>query len=233
MDASVFAEYETDLETVLKSVADKLEGDALTLRGDERRSTFRRVERELEEADEIIAQMEVEVQTADHGKAELQAKLREHKGKVARQKNDLKLLASTADRDDLLSAPSTSSNHVAIEMNDRAESPSSLSQAQAQRSQLLSATDKLSDGQRRLEDSHRVALEAEDLGTGILRDLRGQRDVLERTRDHLYEADGSIDRASNTLQKMVRRMYQQRAVTYAIIAVLVFLILYVLFSKMF
>ncbi|GAA5918965.1 hypothetical protein JCM1841_002661 [Sporobolomyces salmonicolor] len=235
MDASVFAEYETDLEAVARSVADKLEGDALTLRGDERRSVFRRVERELEEADEIIAQMEVEVQTAHHDKVELRAKLREHKSKIMRQKNDLKSLASTADRDDLLAAPSTSSSHVAIEMDDRAESPSSLSlsQAQAQRSQLLSATDKLSDGQRRLEDSHRVALEAEDLGTGILRDLRGQRDVLERTRDHLYEADGSIDRASNTLRKMVRRMYQQRAITYAIIAVLIFLILYVLFSKMF
>ncbi|GAA5967813.1 hypothetical protein JCM21900_001779 [Sporobolomyces salmonicolor] len=235
MDASVFAEYETDLEAVARSVADKLESDALTLRGDERRSVFRRVERELEEADEIIAQMEVEVQTAHHDKAELRAKLREHKSKIMRQKNDLKSLASTADRDDLLAAPSTSSSHVAIEMDARAESPSSLSlsQAQAQRSQLLSATDKLSDGQRRLEDSHRVALEAEDLGTGILRDLRGQRDVLERTRDHLYEADGSIDRASNTLRKMVRRMYQQRAITYAIIAVLIFLILYVLFSKMF
>ncbi|CEQ41408.1 SPOSA6832_03112, partial [Sporobolomyces salmonicolor] len=263
MDASVFAEYETDLEAVARSVADKLEGDALTLRGGsslagsrlpaatrsrlpshERRSVFRRVERELEEADEIIAQMEVEVQTAHRDKVELRAKLREHKSKIMRQKNDLKSLASTADRDDLLAAPSTSSSHVAIEMDDRAESPSSLSlsQAQAQRSQLLSATDKLSDGQRRLEDSHRVALEAEDLGTGILRDLRGQRDVLERTRDHarsptishsLYEADGSIDRASNTLRKMVRRMYQQRAITYAIIAVLIFLILYVLFSKMF
>lgn len=56
---------------------------------------------------------------------------------------------------------------------------------QAQRSRLLSATDKLSEGQRRLEDSHRVALETEDLGAGILRDLRGQRDQLEHTRDNV------------------------------------------------
>lgn len=39
----------------------------------------------------------------------------------------------------------------------------------------------------------------------------------------LYEADGSIGRASNTLQGMVRRAYQQKAITYAIIVLLVFL----------
>jgi hypothetical protein len=33
MDASVFTEYETDLTTVLQSVADKLGGEAVTLRG--------------------------------------------------------------------------------------------------------------------------------------------------------------------------------------------------------
>lgn len=71
-----------------------------------------------------------------------------------------------------------------------------------------------------------MALQTEDVGSTILRDLRGQRDVLEHTRDtvrtslhelscigladadvrmQLYEADGSIDRASGTLRKMVRR----------------------------
>lgn len=92
-----------------------------------------------------------------------------------------KALASTADRDDLLST--STPDHLALEMSDRSESPSDISQMQAQRSRLLSATDKLTDGQRRLEDSHRVALETEDLGAGILRDLRGQRDTLEHTRD--------------------------------------------------
>jgi vesicle transport through interaction with t-SNAREs protein 1 len=145
---------------------------------------------------------------------------------------------------------------------DRSDSPSTSSQSQAQRSRLLSATDKLSEGQQRLEDSHRIALETEELGTGILRDLRSQRDTLEHTRDtvrchplrlslrsvlmrslQLYDADGSIDRASNTLKKMIRtcvffpflsllahsdrtlppRAQQQRLVTYTIVGVLLFL----------
>lgn len=146
--------------------------------------------------------MEIEVQTADRDeKPLLQGKLRQYKTTLTQHKSEnvrrcsalptlppltlfllpQKTLASTADRDDLLST--STFPHVTLEMEDRADSPSEISQAQAQRSQLLSATDKLTDGQRRLEESHRVALETEDLGAEILRDLRGQRDTLEHTRD--------------------------------------------------
>lgn len=89
---------------------------------------------------------------------------------------------ATADRDDLLSTESSPHVTLDMEMDDSAVSSST---AQAQR--LLSVADQLSDGQRRLEDSHRVALETEDLGAGILRDLRGQRDVLEHTRDNVSD----------------------------------------------
>lgn len=147
------------------------------------------------------------MQTADRDKVELQGKLRGHKAVVARQKADLvrplfpldslcfdailtltlaqKSLASGADRDDLLAPSSSRGGHVSIPMSDldRSESPSSSSAGQLQRSRLLSATEKLSEGQQRLEDSHRIALETEELGTGILRDLRSQRDTLEHTRD--------------------------------------------------
>ena len=60
-----------------------------------------------------------------------------------------------------------------------------LSTSQAQRTKLLLTTDKLTQGQRRLEDSHRIALETEDVGSGILRDLRGQRETLVHTRDNV------------------------------------------------
>ncbi|TNY21414.1 vesicle transport v-SNARE protein N-terminus-domain-containing protein [Rhodotorula diobovata] len=225
MDSSVFAEYETDLVTVLDSVADKIANEAHSLGGDDRKNLLSRLDRELEEADEIIEQMQLEAQTADkEDKAEFQAKLRDHRATLARHKSDIKSLAASADRDALLASSSAvpRGDHVAIEMDSRSASLSS-ADAQAQRSRLLSATDKLADGQRRLEESHRVALETEDLGTGILRDLRGQRETLEHTRDTLYEADGSIDRAAGTLKKMMRRATQQRLVTYGILALLVLL----------
>jgi vesicle transport through interaction with t-SNAREs protein 1 len=38
-------------------------------------------------------------------------------------------------------------------------------------------------GSRRLENAHRIALETEDVGADILRNLRGQREQIEHTRD--------------------------------------------------
>ena len=159
---------------------------------------LRRVMMEAEEADEVVAQMELELQ-GHASKAKLQVKLRGYKAELQRRKTEARSLTASLDRHDLLGGPSRSG------AADAADDGSGLSQAQAQRARLLAGTDKLSDGQRRLEDSHRIALETESLGTGILGNLRSQREQLENTRDTLHGADSSIGKASDTLQKMLRR----------------------------
>lgn len=55
--------------------------------------------------------------------------------------------------------------------------------AYAQRQRLLQGSATLEDGSRRLQDSHRLALETEDIGAGILQDLQGQREQIEHSRD--------------------------------------------------
>ena len=51
------------------------------------------------------------------------------------------------------------------------------------RSRLLAGTALLEDGSRRLQDSQRIALETEQQGAEILRNLRGQREQIEHARD--------------------------------------------------
>jgi len=51
------------------------------------------------------------------------------------------------------------------------------------RARLLQGTETLQDGSRRLDNAHRIALETEDVGADILRNLRGQREQIEHTRD--------------------------------------------------
>ena len=51
------------------------------------------------------------------------------------------------------------------------------------RERLLAGTETLSEGSQRLGNAQRIALEAEDMGVEILRNLRGQRETLENTRD--------------------------------------------------
>lgn len=50
------------------------------------------------------------------------------------------------------------------------------------RSRLLAGTSLLEDGTKRLQESQRIALETEEQGADILRDLRGQREQIENAR---------------------------------------------------
>ena len=219
---------------MLQGVSDKLENEANQGKTEQRKAILRRLEMELEEADEIvcsslqlstwlregqIAQMDIEVSsfTDKSIKPKLQVKLRAYKAELAKRKADIvsslhsdvspfdaflcvqKTALSTTDRSDLLSG-----GKGAFAANS-AEAEEGLSDTQLQRNRLLSGTDKLQDSSRRLEESHRLALETEDVGAGILGNLRGQREQIQSTRDRLHDADRGIDRASGTLGKMIRR----------------------------
>lgn len=74
-----------------------------------------------------------------------------------------------------------------------------------QRQQLLSGTDRLERSSGRLRDSHRIALETEDIGRNTLADLATQRETIERTRQNLLESESYTDRSIKTLRGMARR----------------------------
>ncbi|KIM19806.1 hypothetical protein M408DRAFT_83014, partial [Serendipita vermifera MAFF 305830] len=100
------------------------------------------------------------------------------------------------------------------------------------RTRLLTGSQSLQDSTKRLQDSQRIALETEELGGDILRSLRVQREQIEHSRTVLGTAENNVDRASGTLKTMVRTMYKQRVVTGAIIVVLVFLIIFIVWRKL-
>jgi vesicle transport through interaction with t-SNAREs protein 1 len=77
----------------------------------------------------------------------------------------------------------SSESHSESGYQDDSELASSTKAQQAQRERLLKANYLLESGSERLDSSHRIALETEELGSGILRDLRGQREQIENTRD--------------------------------------------------
>lgn len=101
-------------------------------------------------------------------------------------------MRSTSDRDELLGGLGSGVDLDAASMD--------------QRTRLLNGTDRLVQSSRRLQDSHKVALETEALGAGILSDLREQREQIIHSRNTLLEADSSIDKASRILKGMARRL---------------------------
>lgn len=218
---ALFDSYEADFKQIVHSIRDKLDGDAKDVQGEQRKAALRRVEMELDEADEMVSQMEIEIQGIPQSlRPSYQARIKTSKTDLTRYKKLSKDIHAQLSRSELLARPgmSTSTSDEPYGTSDR--------------TRLLAGTALLEDGSRRLLDSQRIALETEEQGSDILRSLRGQREQIQNARDTLQRADTSIDRASGTLKKMIARMYQQRVVTGAIIAVLVLLILVILYFKL-
>lgn len=223
MDTSptaLFDSYEQDFKQLIETIEEKL-GDGQT-KGEERKATLRRVDMELEEADEMVSQLDIEIQSIPQSvRPHYHTRLREAKAQLARSKKALTDARTSVLRADLMSTKSgqyTSSDDPYASSSDR--------------TRLLNGTELLENGTKRLMDSQRMALETENHGADILTNLRQQREQIENSRDTLQKADLAIDRASSTLKAMVRRMYQQRAITYSIIAVLIILIVVIIWEKL-
>lgn len=225
--AALFDSYEGDFKQLVGSVRGKLDGEAKDQKGEQRKATLRRVDMEIEEADEIVSQMEVEAQSMPQSiKNQCLTRVRTSKADLSKLRAQAKDLQLSASRAELLGSRGAPGSFSQSSLDDY--DPSSNSQ----RTRLLAGTQTLADSTRRLEDSHRIALETEDVGADILRNLQAQRETIVHTRETLQEADTGITKASGTLKGMIRRMYQQRVVTGGIILVLVLLIGLILWEKL-
>ncbi|CAM0138344.1 t-SNARE VTI1 [Umbelopsis sp. WA50703] len=221
--SDLFTSYEQDFGTICEAIRSKVEKQIPSQSGEQRKATVRAAEREIDEADEIIAQMEMEIlNIPTASRTRLQTKLRLFKSEFEKIKRDLRRATTQA--------PTSNSREELFSGMDTGDADLDASTVD-QRSRLLTGTDRLGESSRRLQDSHRLALETENVGINILGTLKGQRETILRSRDTLAESDSNIDRASKTLKGMARRMATNKMITVAIILVLIALIVLIIWSK--
>ncbi|KAJ3807002.1 vesicle transport v-snare protein vti1 [Lentinula aff. lateritia] len=218
---NLFDAYHSDYQHLIGSVRNKLEKDAQEQQGEQRKATLRRVEIELDEADDIISQLEIEIQG-------IPASIRpQYTNRLKQAKLDLNRYKKIAKE----SHAQTTRSFIRFDSTSMSDDP--YDERANERTKLLAGHQTLADGSRRIENSTRLALETEDLGADILRSLRVQREQIENTSHTLNQAEASIDRASGTIQKMIRQMYKQRFVIAGIILVLIVVVVLILYFKLF
>lgn len=229
MAADAFQGYQREYLALRSSVQGKLDNQIPTLKGEERKAAIRRVNMELDEVDEIIDQLEHE----GKGKAKLMAQVRAYRQEAKSWKAKATSLGTVTDRDLLLSSRPTHSSYP-FDDDDGADDDDvdTLSHSAAQRARLLQSTQTLDSSSQRLENSHRLALENEQIGQEVLGSLVGQRMQLQNANEHLEEADVSIGRASGTIKKMIRLAYRQRIVIGAFVLAFAVLIALILWRKL-
>ncbi|KAG7094338.1 hypothetical protein E1B28_007937 [Marasmius oreades] len=215
----LFDAYHGDFEHIIQGVKNKLDKEVLEQYGEQRKATLRRVEIELDEADDLVSQLEIEVQGIPASiRPQYAARLKQSKIDMNRLKRVAKDMHAKVSRGELLGPGGSFA---------RSDDP-----YDDERTTLLAGTHILTDGSRRLDNATRIALETETLGADILRNLAEDRERIENSRDTLQRADTSIDRASKTLKNMIRQMYKQRFILSGLGVVLVIVVLVILYFKL-
>merc|ERR1711920_888331 len=85
---------------------------------------------------------------------------------------------------------------------------------------------------RRLEDTRRTALEAEEIGLDMMSDLQSQRESIYRTKAHLHDVDNNLALSKRVLTTLGRSMQMNQAVLLGVAIVLFLTVCFVFYLKM-
>lgn len=213
--SDLFATYESDFQLAIQDARAKI-ATANAASGAQRKNALQSTEHAIDEALEVLDQMNIEVQSLPaNQRLSFNAKIRQYRADVDDKKTQLKQLMEEEDRSQLFGSRYTDDD----------------GEGDLQRKQLLSNNASLERLSERLRESQRIALETENVGGNILNDLRAQREQISNARNTLLAADTYVDKSIQTLRLMTRRITANKFISYAIIAVLILLIFLVLASK--
>jgi len=208
----LFEQYEAEFLKKIGIIRERI--SALSnFSGERKKVAISETERLIEDAKKYYSRME---EQANQRRNIPQSKLRNYSSDLTRVQRDLEhatlLESSFQRRDDYLY-----DDYQVQEID--------------QRRRLVDNTQKIDDGTSRLHNAHRIAIETEDIGTGALTALHGQKDQLVRTRDNLGLIDDNMTRSRRILTSMSRRIVTNKIILLCIIGVLLLAIGLVVYFK--
>ncbi|XP_075698883.1 vesicle transport through interaction with t-SNAREs homolog 1A isoform X2 [Rhinoderma darwinii] len=203
-----FQGYEQDYGVLTAEITSRI-GKIPKLLGEEKKQVVMNVEKQLEEAKELLEQMDLEVREIPaQSRAVYSSRMRSYKQEMSKLEADFKrsrIAYSDEVRNELLGDDGNSS--------------------ESQRAHLLDNTERLDRSSRRLEAGYQVAVETEQIGQDILENLNQDREKIQRARDRLRETDTNLGKSSRILTGMLRRVIQNRVLLVVLGIIIVFTII--------
>ncbi|XP_028936324.1 vesicle transport through interaction with t-SNAREs homolog 1A isoform X2 [Ornithorhynchus anatinus] len=206
--SSDFEGYEQDFAVLTAEIIGKI-GRVPKLPPDEKKQMVTSVEKQLEEAKELLEQMDLEVrEIPPQSRGMYASRMRSYKQEMTKLETDFKrsrIAYSDEVRNELLGDDGNSSEN--------------------QRAHLLDNTERLERSSRRLEAGYQIAVETEQIGQEMLENLNHDREKIQRARDRLRETDANLGRSSRILTGLLRRIIQNRILIVVLAIIIVFTIL--------
>ncbi|XP_070076624.1 vesicle transport through interaction with t-SNAREs homolog 1A isoform X2 [Equus przewalskii] len=186
--SSDFEGYEQDFAVLTAEITGKI-ARVPRLPPDEKKQMVANVEKQLEEAKELLEQMDLEVrEIPPQSRGMYSNRMRSYKQEMGKLETDFKrsrIAYSDEVRNELLGDDGNSSEN--------------------QRAHLLDNTERLERSSRRLEAGYQIAVETEQIGQEMLENLSHDREKIQRARERLRETDANLGKSSRVLTGMLRR----------------------------
>uniref|UniRef100_A0A8I5U9H3 Vesicle transport through interaction with t-SNAREs 1A n=1 Tax=Pongo abelii TaxID=9601 RepID=A0A8I5U9H3_PONAB len=186
--SSDFEGYEQDFAVLTAEITSKI-ARVPRLPPDEKKQMVANVEKQLEEAKELLEQMDLEVRDIPpQSRGMYSNRMRSYKQEMGKLETDFKrsrIAYSDEVRNELLGDDGNSSEN--------------------QRAHLLDNTERLERSSRRLEAGYQIAVETEQIGQEMLENLSHDREKMQRARERLRETDANLGKSSRILTGMLRR----------------------------
>jgi len=197
MDSLIYT-YEKQFGQLTSDVTVKL-GSINESRGAEKKSLISATERQLDEAQELLEQMDLEVRELPNSeRGKLMNRVKSYQNEFNNLETKLKKLKLTS----LTNPSKLREDFLAYED----------SGVDDQKTRLLDNSERLENSSRRLDVGYRVATETEKIGQDILDNLHRDRETLTRSRQRLREGNANIGKSSRVLTSMMNRIMQNRLI---------------------
>jgi len=205
-------------EEVKRKLSDKIQQS----RGEERKKQLRDADRQLDDLESTICDMEGEIRQAPYPyRNQMGRKVKVHRENLA------KLCARCKEAKDprLQQTTDTSLWLGPSDVNDEINNQ--------QRVTVLQSNTALSRASESLYRAHQVALETDDIGNEIITELGEQRESLVRTKDRLSETDNNLVRSRKILKSMYLKVITNKLILIVIIVLEIAILLGIVYWKFF
>jgi len=210
--SELFESYDSDYRSSQRSLRSNL-----ALANDHRKpkkdrgDAAREAAEEHEKASQALRQMEIEGKSMGSLNPSLAPKLREYRNELAARKSELLNAQNSLQLGELLGSSSGG--------------------ASSSRDELEDTNKTLRSSSRRLADTKRSALEAEEIGLDIMGDLHSQRDSIMRSKGHMREMDEELGMSKRILSTMGYRMQTNQLIVGCLLVVLSITVAVVIYLK--
>ncbi|XP_044739361.1 vesicle transport through interaction with t-SNAREs homolog 1A [Chrysoperla carnea] len=203
--ATLFDSYEQQYAVLTADITAQI-GRFNIATTDEKRHYINDIEKHVDEAKELLEQMELEVREVDSTQRQ------RYRTRLDCYRSELKRLCQ-----EFANSRSSTFNTGYDSLDEYAD----VRLTEDQKRRLLDNSERIERTGNNLSNSYRVLLETEQVGSQVLQDLSSQRETIQRSRQRLRDTDEELGRSSRVMNSMIIRSIQQRFVVYAVAVVFV------------